>query len=285
MPLFKRHDGDLVRGETPMRRIMPYLMPSRNESVVYNDSVYQIEQTRAWLKAYNRTHTERATLFPLLAYAASQTMRARPALNRFVADNRIYRRRGVQVSFVVKKDLSDDGPSTTVKLAVAPGEPFSGYAVRLAAAIHEAQDTERSVDKETGLIRMLPGPMVRGLVAFARLLDHWHLFPRFMTENDPMFASVFLANPGSVGVSDVYHPLFEYGTVSVFGAVSAPARMPFVEGDAVVPRTGLRVRWSLDERIHDALYCAKSLELVRKIVEEPAAHLGAPEGEPRFTVH
>ncbi len=282
MPLFRRHDGDLVRGETPMRRIMPYLMRTRNESVVYNDALYQIERTREWLKAYNRAHDARATLFHVLSYAVAQTLHARPALNRFVAGNRVYQRRGVQLSFVVKKDMKDDGESTTVKVATERGEPFSAYAARLAAIVTNAQDTERHVDKETGLIMMLPGFMVRALVASARWLDHWHLYPRFMTDEDPMYASVFLANLGSVGVSDVYHHLYEYGTCSIFGAISAPARLPFVEGDAVVPRAGVRVRWSFDERIHDAFYCAKSLELVRRIVESPADHLGDPTGDPSF---
>ena len=265
-----------------MRRIMPYLMPSRNGSIVFNDSTFQIEEARTWLKAYNRTHETRATLFHLLAYAVAQTLHARPELNRFVSGGRLYQRRGVQLSFVVKKELKDRGESSTVKLAVAPGEPFQAFAGRLGARIREAQETERAVDKETALIMRLPGPLVRVLVALAKLLDHWNLFPHFMTENDPMFASIFLANLGSVGVSDVYHHLYEYGTVSIFGAMSAPSRQPVVEGDAVVARAVLRVRWSFDERIHDAFYSAKSIELVRMIVEAPADHLGVAEGEPAF---
>ncbi len=283
MPLFTRHDGDLVRGETPMRRIMPYLMPSRNGSLVLHDSVFQIQDTRAWLKAYNLAHKEHATLFHLLAYAAAQALHARPALNRFVTGGRIYQRRGVQVSFVVKKELKDEGASTTVRLAVMPGEPFRVFADRLAGIVHEAQHTDRAVDRETALIMHLPGFLVRGLVALARGLDRWNLFPRFMTRPDPMFASLFLANLGSAGISDAYHHLYEYGTVSIFGAVSAPCRMPFVEGDDVVVRPGVRVRWSFDERIHDAFYSARSLNLVRRIVEAPHEHLGAPEGEPAFS--
>ena len=95
-------------------------------------------------------------------------------------------------------------------------------------------------------------------------------------------ASIFLANLGSVGISDAYHHLYEYGTVSIFGAVSAPAYLPFVEGETVVARPGLRVRWSFDERIHDAFYSARSLGLVRDILEAPEQHLGPPEGDPRY---
>jgi hypothetical protein len=282
MALFSRPDGIRITTEPPVRVIMPYLMRGRNESIVYADTVFRIEETRAWLKAYNRSHDARATLFHLLAYAVAQTFHARPEMNRFVSGARVYQRRGVQVSFVVKKELTDDGASTTVKLDIAPGERFSTYAGRLAKAIREAQTTERTVDKETALIMRLPGPVVRGLVAFARLLDHWNLFPRFMTESDPMYASLFLANLGSIGLSDVYHHLFEYGTVSLFGAVSAPSRMTFVDGDRVVVQPGLRVRWSFDERVHDGFYSARSLDLTRQIVESPRTQLGDPEGEPAF---
>lgn len=282
MPLFRRHDADLIRGESPIRAIMPYLMPGRNESIVYADSTFRIEATRAWLKSYNRAHPRHATLFHVLAYAVAQTLHARPELNRFASGGRLYQRRGVQISFVVKRELRDDGRSTTVKLACPAGEPFAAFAGRVVDAIREAQSTERAVDRETALIMRLPGPLVRALVRVARVLDHWNIFPRFMTDPDPMFASIFLANLGSVGISDAYHHLYEYGTCSLFGAVSAPAYLPFVEGTSVVARPGLRVRWTFDERIHDAFYSARSLGLVRDILEDPTRHLGDPAGDPTF---
>jgi pyruvate/2-oxoglutarate dehydrogenase complex dihydrolipoamide acyltransferase (E2) component len=121
---------------------------------------------------------------------------------------------------------------------------------------------------------------VRLLVAFARGLDHWNLFPAFMIRDDPMYASIFLANLGSVGVSDVFHHLYEYGTVSIFGAVSAPRRAAFVNRDGVTVEEALAVRWTFDERIDDAFSCARSLVLVQKILEDPGRWLGAPEGTP-----
>jgi hypothetical protein len=261
---------------------MPYLMPGRNESVVYANSVFRIEDARGWLKAYNRAHAQHATLFHVLAYAVAQALHARPKLNRFVSGGRLYQRRGVQSSFVVKQALRDDGRSTTIKLECPAGEPFAAFAARVVQAIRDAQASERAVDRETALIMRLPGPLVRALVGAARVLDHWNLFPRFMTEPDPMFASIFLANLGSVGISDAYHHLYEYGTCSLFGAVSAPAYLPVVEGTSVVARQALRVRWTFDERIHDAFYSARSLGLVRDILEAPAQHLGAPEGNPAY---
>jgi 2-oxoacid dehydrogenases acyltransferase (catalytic domain) len=280
MPLFSRPDGDLVRGVDPVRRIMPYLMRGRIESCVYQETVYRIAAARVWLKAYNRTHHPRATLFHLVAYACTAALQARPRLNRFVSGGRLYQRRGVFVSFVAKKAFNDEAADATVKLAAFEGESFQAFSARISAQVDEARETVRSVDKEVALIMRLPGPLVRLLVALARGLDHWNLFPGFMIRDDPMYASIFLANLGSVGISDVFHHLYEYGTVSLFGAVSAPRRVPFATREGVTVEESLSVRWTIDERIDDGFYCARSLRLVQNILEDPGRWLGAPEGTP-----
>ena len=282
MPLFRRHDGDLIRGAPAIRRIMPYLMRTRTESVVLHESIYRVSAARAWLRAYNRSHAAHATLFDLFAYACGQALHARPELNRFVSGGRLYQRRGVQLSFVVKREMSDAGVGTTVKFEMHAAEPFAHYVARIARAIDDARSRDLAVDQETALIVRLPGVFVQALVRFARWLDAWNLYPRFMTAHDPMYASVFLANLGSAGISDAYHHLYEYGTVSIFAAMSAVRRMPFVEGDAVVAREGLGVRFTFDERIHDAFYAARSLAVVQHVLEDPTHHLGVPEGQPVF---
>jgi hypothetical protein len=283
MPLFRRSDGDLVLGEAPVRRIMPYLMRGRNESCVYQESVYRVSAARTWLKAYNRAHHPRATLFHLVAYAVAVALQERPRLNRFVSGGRIYQRRGVSVSFVVKTAFTDDGSGATVKLLAQPGEAFPVWSARISAEVDEARATVRPVDREVALVMKLPGFLVRGLVAVAKGLDHWNLYPAFMIRNDPMYSTIFLANLGSVNVSDVFHHLYEYGTTSIFGTVSVPRVMVFPEKDGAGVEPGLSVRWTFDERVDDAFSCARSLALVQKIIEDPDRWLGPPEGTPAWT--
>ena len=283
MPLFRRPDGDLVRDENPVRRIMPYLMRGRNESCVYQESTYRISAARTWLKAYNRAHHPRATLFHLVAYAVAVTLQERPRLNRFVSGGRIYQRREVSLAFVVKTAFRDEAAGATVKLVAHPNESFPAWSARLSAEVDQARETVRPVDREVALIMKLPGPLVRGLVGWARCLDRWNLFPAFMIRDDPMYTSIFLANLGSVGVSDVFHHLFEYGTTSLFGAVSAPANRVFPVPNGAVTEAGLSVRWTLDERIDDAFSCARALALVQRIMEDPERWLGPPEGTPAWT--
>jgi pyruvate/2-oxoglutarate dehydrogenase complex dihydrolipoamide acyltransferase (E2) component len=283
MPLFSRPDADLVSALPALRRIMPFLMRSRTESQVFHDSVFEIERTRAWLKSYNQAHARHATLFMLFSYACAQALHRRPELNRFVSGGRHYQRRGVQISFVVKKTFSDRGEDVTVKIDVPQAMTFAKFVTEITEAIEASRTGIQPIDKETALVTRLPGFCIRVVVSFARILDACNLYPRFMISDDPMFASLFLANLGSVGVSDVYHHLYEYGTVSLFGAISAPALKHFVDGRTLVIREALSVRWTFDERVHDAYYAVRSLAVVKRIFEDPGAGIGAPDGEAQCT--
>jgi hypothetical protein len=277
MPVFRRHDADPVRNAGPMRRIMPYLMRSRTASTVFHDATYRVGPLRAWLDTFNRCHASHATVFDVLIYACGRTLQARPELNRFVSAGRLYQRRGVQISFVVKREMSDEGGATTTKVEMPAGESFAAFVARVTQLIAEARSRDRAVDREMSLFLLLPGPLLRLAVGLVRLLDAWNLYPRFMTADDPMYASLFLANLGSAGISDAYHHLYEYGTVSLFGAMSAVRPTPFVEGDRVVVAEGLSVRYTFDARIHDAFYAARSLLVIQQVLEDPVRHLGSPE--------
>ena len=122
----------------------------------------------------------------------------------------------------------------------------------------------------------LPGPLLRGVIRLGRLLDRLNLLPGFMMREDPLFASVFVANLGSVGVDRVWHHLYEHGTISVFCAIGAIADevMPGPDGQPVV-RPCVRVTYTFDERINDGHYCAAALGLVRELVEHPDRLLAA----------
>jgi pyruvate/2-oxoglutarate dehydrogenase complex dihydrolipoamide acyltransferase (E2) component len=277
MPLFRRPDGDLVRDLPPVRGIVPYLMRRRNESAVYQESLYDVSATRAWLRAYNRSHPRRATLFHLVAYASARALHLRPGLNRFTSGGRVYQRRGVSIAFAAKREMSDLAPFSTVKLAFPDGESFEEASRRIAEAVEEGRGgAARPVDREVALVMRLPGLVVDLLTRLAFLLDRWNLLPGFMMRDDPFFSSLFLANLGSVGLSDAFHHLYEYGTVSIFGVAGA-VRPTLVAGrDGPETRDLLQVRWTIDERVNDGFYAARSLGIARDILEDPGTFLGPP---------
>ena len=277
MPLFRRPDGELVRDLPPVRAVVPYLMRRRNESAVYHEARYDVGRARRWLRAYNGSHADRATLFHLVLYAATRALHLRPGLNRFASGGRVYQRNEVSVAFAAKKEMRDDSPFATVKLRFGADEPFDETMRRLAGAIDEGRFApSRRIDQEAALLMRLPGFLVSALTGLAARLDRWNLLPGFLMRDDPFFSSLFLANLGSVGLSDTFHHLYEYGTVSIFGVVgTVRPELTAVRGGTEV-REVLSVRWTLDERVNDGLYAGRSLRIAQDVLEDPDRFLGPP---------
>jgi pyruvate/2-oxoglutarate dehydrogenase complex dihydrolipoamide acyltransferase (E2) component len=280
MPLFSRSDGTLVRDLAPVRYIMPYLMRGRNESIVYHQMLFDLTRTRGWLEQFNAKRQRRATLFHLILYAVARTLHERPGLNRFISGNRIYQRNGVFLSFAAKAAFEDSAPLITVKLELPKDEPFESLVDRITERVGRAKTTRTAggtVDQELKLAMALPGFVLRAVLALMQFLDRVNLLPGSLIANDPMYASAFLGNLGSIGIGDTYHHLYEYGTVSLFGVVGKAEKTLMIGDDGQpVVRDAVQLCWSFDERINDGFYCASSLRVAQKIVEDPAKLIGDP---------
>jgi pyruvate/2-oxoglutarate dehydrogenase complex dihydrolipoamide acyltransferase (E2) component len=278
MPLFSRPDGEPIRDLSPVRRIMPYLMRGRNESAVYHKSSYDLGRALPWLERYNATHETKATLFHLFLFACARGLHERPGLNRFVAGGRIYARNAVVISFAAKKSFDDEAPIVTVKLDFPKDETFSDCVKRILERVSSGRSGKKTrVDGELSLALAVPGFVLRAALGLLRWLDGLNLMPASMIASDPLYASLFVANLGSVGIGDTFHHLYEYGTVTLFGAMGKADKKVFVdEGGVPAVREGVEVCWTFDERVNDGFYCAGALAVVQRVLEDPETHLGDP---------
>ncbi|MHB8873166.1 MAG: hypothetical protein ACYC8T_05715 [Myxococcaceae bacterium] len=274
MPLFSRPDGKLATDVPAFRRMMPFLMPSRNESAVYYEQEIDLTQTRRFIDRYNATHEKRITVFHVFLWAAVRTLHERPRLNRFVIGNRIYQRDGVWISYSAKKELSDGSPIVVLKRRFDPSMTFEELVDFVHGDVKTGKSDERShVDKELSLFLRLPALLLSLGVRLVRWLDSVNLLPGSFIVQDPMYASMFVANLGSVKLESAFHHLYEYGNIPLFAAVGRSKQVLTVDASGrVVTRTVCQVKYSFDERIEDGLYCARGLELTRGMIEDPTAH-------------
>jgi len=264
MPLFRRFDGELARDVSPTRAIMPFLMPTRGSATVYFEQNLDVTRVHAFLEAQRRATGERRTFFQVFTYAVVKTLAERPRLNRFTAGTRVYQRNKIEVAFSAKKAMRDDAALVVVKRAFEPQATFEEHVVRLEGGVSEGRSQEASAtDKELGLFLRLPGFLLAMCVTLAKWLDAHNLLPRMLIEGDPLYASLFVANLGSVGLDAAYHHLYEWGNCPIFAAVGR-VREEVRDG---VTRKMVCVRYSFDERVEDGLYCARALDHLRTIIE------------------
>jgi len=279
--LFWRSDGTRLRGLDPMRRMMPMLMPTRNEAIVYYEQIVDATAMTAYIDRWNaRAGDGGAKLTPLHMVVASlgRVLKARPQLDRFVAGKRLWQRKQSTVAFAAKKEFADHAPLKTVKLPVVEGEALGDTLGRIRDAVGGSRTRDdRPVDKELSLLGKLPDFLLSPIIGAARFLDRWNMLPRALTKDDPLFSSVFVANLGSLGIDRAWHHLYEHGTVSLFCVIGS-LRPRFVVGadGAPVVKPTLRLRFSLDERICDGYYAAQSLEILRADLEDPERFAAPP---------
>lgn len=286
--LWTRPDGSLLPAdEAPaLRRFMPYLLRTRNESFVLFEQELDLSRTFRYIEALRarRAPGEAAEgpdvgLFHVILCAAARAFGERPQLNRFVVGGKIYQRRHIELSFAIKKQRSDSGALTTTKLRFLPTETPQSVAEKVQAAVRFGRSDKKSrADQETALVTRLPGPLLRFLLWLQRGLDAWNLLPAGLIDPDPLYCSMFLANLGSIGLDSAYHHLFEYGTCSFFAVIGKVEHRahPHAHSQAHSHADGtgqvrpvVNIKYTFDERITDGWYCARSLELFRRWVEDP----------------
>ncbi|MEP6625629.1 MAG: hypothetical protein ABJC79_14375 [Acidimicrobiia bacterium] len=271
---WRRADGDLVKDGTDLRRVMPYVMRRRSESTVYFEQRIDVRNAERFVRAFNEAHPEtRTTVFHVMLWAARQGLGEFPALNRFVAGGRLYQRKNIWISYSAKQRMQKGAPLLVLKRRFEPEESFAAMVTAMGSQLQTAKfgGAKSSVDSELGLVLMLPGFLRRLVFVAYRGLEALGMFPSVFIDNDPLYASVFLTDLGSLGMDPAYHHLYEYGTIGIFGAIGR-ARTELI-GDPNTGRMERRriatVRWSFDERVEDGLYAGYGLKHVKRLVEDP----------------
>lgn len=272
MPIFDRPDGTHLAKVPALRKMMPHLMVGRNEAAVFFEQQIDLTKTLAYLAKRNAGKPEKElTLFEILLTAMARVFGERPQLNRFVVGRRVYQRKEIQFSFAIKRSMTDGGELTTTKATFRPDDTLATVAERIHGTVKAGKRGDKvQADVEVDYLTRLPRSILRFLIWLARALDYVNLLPGALVLPDPLYASMFFANLGSVGLESAYHHLYEYGTCPFFATVGR-VKKAVVPGpdDVPVVREVMSIKYTFDERITDGFYCARSLERFKAYVEDP----------------
>jgi len=275
-----RCDGEFIQGLHPYRRMMAFLMPNRNESVVYFDDYVRVEKLLQYIEdAREHFHVDIThCLVGAYGYAIADTK----TMNRFTVGRRLYDRKGRYITFSMKrKRLNKKAKIAAVKTQVEPNATFLDLCKKINQKIGiERTDKVTYTDKELSFFLKLPRPLLRGGIAFFKFLDYFNLLPGSFIHPDPMYTSIFIANLGSLGMRAGYHHLYEWGNCPLFVMVGAIEDKPVVEDGEIVVRKMLHIRYTYDERIDDGLTANSGIIAARTVLENPYKMLGClkPDG-------
>jgi hypothetical protein len=254
-------------------------MRGRNESAVYFEQQVAMRQADAYIREFNVAHPDAPiTIQHLLMWAIAQILEQYPTMNRFVVGGRLYQRKDIWFTYSAKQSLKGKSPLIVIKRRFDPAEPFVDMVRDMQEQLRLDRYSGRigPSDQEAALILKFPGVIRRLILAVGRVGDAFGLLPASMTEQDPLYGSVFFANLASIGMDACYHHLYEYGSIGIFGVIGRPVPDPGSPTSGPDRRRSMTLRWTFDERCEDGLVAGYALKRCKQILEDPRA-MGLPD--------
>jgi len=267
-----RKDGVRLRKISSMHAIMPLMYPDRCDNEAYISERIDLTNINAYLKKKNEKDPEYAyNLFQIMVTAILKVITLRPKMNRFIANQTMYQRNEVTAAFTVKKIFSDNGAEALAQIHSKGSDTIDTIHDSIYRQIAFCRSEKKDPSTASmDLIQKLPVFLLKIVGGIARFLDRHGWMPGAVIKTDPFYASAVLSNLGSIGLHAGYHHLTNWGTCSVFCVVGEIKKRPFYdENGNVEMRDSVDLGLTIDERIADGYYYAKTIRLLRKLLEEP----------------
>lgn len=275
-----RVDGRRVRSLPPANQVSPYIMVNRNGSSNLFEEAFEITNVDRYIRQKRREGLTNFGIMHVFLTAYCRGIAKYPGVNRFIAGQKIYSRgEDIQFCMTIKKDMTTDGAETEIKLHLSPRDTVNDVYQKMNDAIVKVKNTplDAGVDNTAYALTMIPGVVLKFLVWLLKTLDYFGLLPKFLLEVSPFHGSIFFTSMGSLGIPPVYHHLYDFGNLPVFGSFGCKRRaLELQEDGTVVQRKYVDFRFTLDERTVDGFYYAAFLKYYKRLIQHPEVLDEAP---------
>ena len=279
-----RRDGRWVRDVPGLQTIMAHMLPNRTDCECYMQDSFDVTDLLPYLEKKNASHPDyKTTVFHALLMSAARMVRERPKMNRFIQGRRMYERYEISLAFVAKRRFNDNGEEALMFFVPDDDETLDTLSARIVGKVAETRKSASSTDGIDAMIdgfAKIPRLLLMVILRIIRWLDFWGLNPKVLTDGDPNYSTLFLSNLGSIKAPAVYHHLNNYGTNSIMVTVGTIHKEECIMPDGSRQiRDVVDIGATLDERIADGFYFARSLKLVKYMFAHPEL-LDRPLSEP-----
>ena len=267
-----RPDGILLRGIDPIQKIIPHIMPQRYDAQNMTHFECDCEPMDAFTRTQRDDAGEDFNQMDIVIAALVRIFAEYPRLNRFVMNGRIFARKGILISFVVKKELSFTAPDSLVKLAFTGHESIYEVRDKIDKAIQENGNTEANngTDKLARLLTLTPNFVLKLLIGTIKWLDKHGMLPQAILNVSPFHASCFVTNLKSIKGPSIYHHLYEFGTTGLFVSMGKESEVPVKKGEEIAVGKLMPMDFVMDERFCDGFYYVKAMNDMKRMLRNPA---------------
>ena len=277
-----RIDGRKIRTLAPMAQITSYFQWERNICSNLFEEAFEITHVDRYIRQKRREGLKDFGITHVLLAAYVRGVAKYPQLNRFINGQKVYSRGDdIQYCMVIKKEMNVDSPDTSIKVHLTPRDTAEDVYHKLNAAVESVKSTQEldsNLDALIMALNLIPSIVLKFVVWLLKLLDYFGLLPKFLLELSPFHGSLFFTSMGSLGIPPIYHHLYDFGNLPVFGAFGCKRKaLEVLEDGTVVQRKYVDVKFVLDERICDGYYYATFFKYYKRLLAHPEVLDTPPE--------
>ena len=273
LPLFSNKVRTVsLRTLSPMHYIAVSLMHKRNDAQNLFASSIDYGKIEDYIHKKREEGLAGFGFMHLIVAAYVRTVSQKPAINRYIAGYRIFKRDEIVLSMMVKKSMKVNAQESAIKVRFQPTDTADDVYRKMEEAIEIAtkDGDSNSFDSVTRILNIMPSIILRGFVALMQLFDFFGFMPKAIEEISPSHASVFISNLGSLGIPPIDHHLYNFGNTPVFITFGTKRRENVLNLDGTVSQK-VMVDYTVvtDERITDGHYFATAFKCLEKFMKAP----------------
>ncbi len=266
-----RADGRRVRTISPMARVSPYIMKTRNTSQNYIRDEINTIPIDAYVKEKKAKGMTGFNIMYVLIAAHIRMLSQYPGLNRFIAGQEVYARHNIEICLTIKKEMDLHSPDTVIKAEFEADATAEEVYEKINQIIEEYRNAPGGAfDGAAKVLSFMPGLLMKLIVFIMQIMDYFGILPRFLSRLSPFHGSYFITSMGSLGIPPIYHHLYDFGNVPIFLSFGAKKHRYEVQSDGSTKHVPyIETTYVMDERIVDGFYYATALRYLNKIYRNP----------------
>jgi len=268
----KRPDGTYIPNLHFFMQLLPYLMRSRSDAVIYFEQEFDVTGTLEYIRKNKKDKTmPNISMFYIFLYSAIRAIAHRPKMNRFVSGHRYYQRNRITFNFVAKRELTDDGEEVNVTMSFSPLLTMEEFCKKIHDHISSVKKGAKTDSEKTNsFFTRLPRFIIKLAVWGIRYLDYHNGLPKSVINSLPFWCTIFFTNVGSVGIDAPFHHNFEIGSCGIFCAIGKARKEKIIKEDGTIEtKDRVKITFTYDDRIADGIYCARAIDMMRDLIENP----------------